>query len=175
MPLIRNGRFVENGWQTFGEDGDISEMAAIVPLKRYEQQGADLRARGGKLGVAIPNTAKAEALVELLRDVHLIAIPFPAFNDGRGFSLARRLRRLGFNGTLRAQGHLLPDQSAYAAACGFDEIEISDDLAARQPEAQWQTAYAAMTLGYQPGYPGPQNILMARHAARQHQQRPEAA
>ena len=57
--------------------------------------------------------------------------------DGRGFTLARHLRLIGFTGRLRAAGHVLADQYTMARRSGFDEIEISDDLAARQPEDQW--------------------------------------
>ena len=67
-----------------------------------------------------------------------IRIAFPSFADGRGFTLARRLRLLGFAGRLRAQGHVIADQYAMARRAGFDEVEISEDLAARQPEDQWQ-------------------------------------
>jgi uncharacterized protein (DUF934 family) len=67
----------------------------------------------------------------------LIRIAFPSFADGRGFTLAAQLRRLGFQGRLRAYGHVIADQYAMARRSGFDEVEISDDLAARQPEAQW--------------------------------------
>lgn len=66
-----------------------------------------------------------------------IRISFPAFSDGRGFTLAARARRMGFTGRLRAQGHVIADQYAMARRSGFDEVEISNDLAARQPQAQW--------------------------------------
>jgi uncharacterized protein (DUF934 family) len=68
----------------------------------------------------------------------MIRITFPVFSDGRGFTLARRLRVMGYSGRLRAQGQVIADQYAMARRCGFDEVEISDDLAARQPEDQWQ-------------------------------------
>jgi uncharacterized protein (DUF934 family) len=67
----------------------------------------------------------------------MIRVSFPAFSDGRGFTLARHLRGLGYAGRLRATGHIIADQYAMARRCGFDEVEIADDLAARQPEAQW--------------------------------------
>ncbi|MEO1538015.1 MAG: DUF934 domain-containing protein [Pseudomonadota bacterium] len=67
----------------------------------------------------------------------LIRIAFPSFADGRGFSLARTLRRMGFTGRLRATGHVLADQYAMARRCGFDEVEIDDAMAMRQPEDQW--------------------------------------
>ena len=66
-----------------------------------------------------------------------IRIDFPSFSDGRGFTLARLLRLKGFTGRLRAAGHVIADQYAMARRAGFDEVAISDDLAARQDEAQW--------------------------------------
>ncbi|WEF24125.1 DUF934 domain-containing protein [Paracoccus sp. S3-43] len=70
-------------------------------------------------------------------DRELIAIDFPSFTDGRGFSLARRLRELGFKGRLRASGRLIADQYAMARRVGFDEVEVAPDIAARQPQDQW--------------------------------------
>ncbi|MDI3334950.1 DUF934 domain-containing protein [Defluviimonas aestuarii] len=71
------------------------------------------------------------------QSVDLIRIAFPSSADGRGFTLARHLRARGYKGRLRAKGHVLADQYAMARRCGFDEVEISDDLAARQPAHQW--------------------------------------
>ncbi len=70
-------------------------------------------------------------------DVPLIRIDFPSFADGRGFTLAAELRRRGYRGRLRAKGHVIADQYAMARRSGFDEVEISADLAMRQPEDQW--------------------------------------
>jgi uncharacterized protein (DUF934 family) len=67
----------------------------------------------------------------------MIRVDFPSFADGRGFGIAVRLRQMGFTGRLRARGHVLADQYAMARRSGFDEVEISTDLAARQPEDQW--------------------------------------
>ena len=76
--------------------------------------------------------------VENLEALKIIRIAFPAFNDGRGFTIAHDLRLAGFTGRLRAQGHVLADQYAMARRAGFDEVEISAELAARQPEDQWK-------------------------------------
>ena len=67
----------------------------------------------------------------------LIRIPFASFADGRGFTLARRLRLAGYKGRLRAQGHVIADQYTMARRAGFDEVEIDETLAARQPQDQW--------------------------------------
>jgi uncharacterized protein (DUF934 family) len=78
------------------------------------------------------------ALAPHLPRLRLIRVRFPAFNDGRGFTHARRLRAMGYTGTLRASGHVLADQYAMARRSGFDSVEITTALAARQPEPQWQ-------------------------------------
>lgn len=67
----------------------------------------------------------------------MIRIDFPSFADGRGFTLARLLRLRGYTGRLRARGHVLADQYAMARRAGFDEVEIDDGLARRQPQDQW--------------------------------------
>jgi len=67
----------------------------------------------------------------------LIRVDFPSFADGRGFTIARRLRLMGFAGRLRARGHVIADQYAMARRAGFDEVEISEELAERQPASQW--------------------------------------
>jgi uncharacterized protein (DUF934 family) len=66
-----------------------------------------------------------------------IRVDFPSAADGRGFTIARLLRLRGYTGRLRARGHVIADQYAMARRSGFDEVEIPDDLAARQPEDQW--------------------------------------
>ncbi|MGB7316982.1 MAG: DUF934 domain-containing protein [Planktotalea sp.] len=67
----------------------------------------------------------------------LIRVDFPSFADGRGFTIARQLRLRGYKGRLRARGHVIADQYAMARRAGFDEVEIEDALAARQPESDW--------------------------------------
>jgi uncharacterized protein (DUF934 family) len=89
------------------------------------------------IAVDLPSTADARDLQSRLNAIPLIRVDFPAFNDGRGFTIARLLRAMGYTGRLRARGHVLADQYAMARRAGFDEVEISDTLAARQPEADW--------------------------------------
>lgn len=90
------------------------------------------------LSLDVPSDAEPEALAEQLAHLQMVRIAFPAFSDGRGFTLAKRLRLMGYNGRLRAYGHVIADQYTMARRSGFDEVEINDDLAARQPADQWQ-------------------------------------
>lgn len=82
-------------------------------------------------------------------DASLIAIRFPSSADGRGNSIARRLRLMGYEGRLRAVGHVLADQYPLALRCGFDEVEIPEDLAARMPQEQWLEAMGRVAMNYQ--------------------------
>ena len=89
------------------------------------------------LAADISSDTDPDDLRDDLHRLNMIRIDFPSFADGRGFTIARRLRLMGYSGRLRAKGHVLADQYAMARRSGFDEVEISDDLAARQPEPQW--------------------------------------
>jgi len=85
----------------------------------------------------VPSDTAPKSLEGFCKTAAVIRVDFPSFADGRGFTIARQLRRMGFTGRLRARGQLISDQYAMARRCGFDEVEIGDDLAARQPEADW--------------------------------------
>ena len=89
------------------------------------------------VAVDLASDASVADLAERLDAIDLIRVDFPSFADGRGFTLAAQLRRMGYPGRLRARGHVLADQYAMARRAGFDEVEIDDDLAERQPEEQW--------------------------------------
>ncbi|WP_170373572.1 DUF934 domain-containing protein [Ruegeria profundi] len=78
-----------------------------------------------------------DELVERLGNAQMVRVDFPSSADGRGFTIARVLRLKGYTGRLRAKGHVLADQYAMARRSGFDEVEIDDALASRQPEDQW--------------------------------------
>ena len=100
---------------------------------------APLAERTDEPGVDVPSDTDLAAMAALAAAAPaLIRVAFPSFSDGRGFTLARRLRQAGYAGRLRAAGHVLADQYAMARRSGFDEVEIADDLAKRQPEDQWR-------------------------------------
>ncbi len=91
----------------------------------------------GVIALDVPNDTDVAQLASLLPRITCIRVAFPRFSDGRGFSLARQLRELGYSGKLIASGHLISDQYRHARACGFDACEIDDAIAQRQPEHHW--------------------------------------
>ena len=98
------------------------------------------------LHVDIDVETDVKSLGKDLPRISVIRIPFDKFTDGRGFSLARQLRDLGFSGRIRACGHLVSDQFAFILQCGFDEVEIDAVMAERQPVAYWPVSYTHLTL-----------------------------
>jgi uncharacterized protein (DUF934 family) len=88
--------------------------------------------------VDLANTDDPETLVGRLDQLTQIRVAFPAFNDGRAFTIARQLRMLGYTGQLLAFGPVIADQYAMLRRVGFDGAEIPAELAARQPQEQWQ-------------------------------------
>lgn len=105
-----------------------AEPVASVPL-------TDVSAHQGAVDLA--HTDDPKELADWLDGLRLIRVAFPAFSDGRAFTIARRLRVMGFRGELRAVGPVIADQYAMARRVGFDSVEIPDELAARQPADQW--------------------------------------
>lgn len=97
--------------------------------------GPDLIA-GKSPDLDILSDSDPATLADQLPDLGMIRLTFTSFTDGRGFSIARHLRQLGFTGKLRARG-LLADQYAMARRSGFDEVEIDAAMAARQPQDDW--------------------------------------
>jgi len=97
----------------------------------------------------VPSGTDPAELGAAIGTAGMIRVEFPSFSDGRGFTIGRRLRLMGFRGRLRARGHVIADQYAMIRRVGFDEVEISDDLAARQPERQWLRRAGWRTNDYQ--------------------------
>lgn len=147
MPLLDR-----EGWKTDAyvrSETPIETAALLVPLAALDDALAS-RAGDQRIGIVISNDVAVETLLSVQDALDLIAIAFPQFKDGRGFSIARALRRQGYRGTLRASGPLVPDQFAFALECGFDEVEIGAEQAARQPIAQWLDALTFITDSYRP-------------------------
>ena len=64
-------------------------------------------------------------LAGALGGARVIAVNFPKFGDGRGYSIGRLLReRYGFQGELRAVGEVARDHLYAMAQCGFDAFEL---------------------------------------------------
>ncbi len=112
MPrLIKDGQIVEDDWQ-----GSLLNLEEL-------NDAADLE---GTVGLVLEADQPPSAIAAELSRLDLIAVNFPVFTDGRGFSTARELRELGFSGEIRATGHFIRDQLHYLQRCGFTSFEFAD-------------------------------------------------
>ncbi|MCY4259771.1 MAG: DUF934 domain-containing protein [Rhodobacteraceae bacterium] len=110
---------------------------------------AELQGVESPVFLEISNDQDPDILIPSFCWLSAISIRFPDFVDGRGFSLAARLRQLGYTGRLRATGSLIADQYRLARQSGFDEVAISRRLAARQTEHQWLAQMDRVAMSYQ--------------------------
>ena len=148
MQLLRNGAVVSDGWIDVSADGEVPTAGDVVlSASRLLADWPGLSERNGRLGVRLANTDRPEMFQALLPRLSLIVLPFPAFNDGRAYSIARKLREMGYAGELRATGNVLPDQMQFMLQVGFNSFEIGD----RFPIEMWSTASRQMSLAYQRG------------------------
>ncbi|MCB1380537.1 MAG: DUF934 domain-containing protein [Alphaproteobacteria bacterium] len=148
MPLLRNNAVVADSWFHAGLDDPLPvEDDVFVPFGRLLREFEALSKRNGRLGVVLTNVDKADSIAAFLPRLSAVILPFPAFNDGRAYSIARQLRDLGFRGEIRATGNVLPDQLQFMLQVGFDCFDIGE----RFPLALWQGAARQMSLAYQRG------------------------
>ena len=126
MALIKNRKVVCDTWRVLQADEPVPEQGdVIVPLPVWRERWQELSGRDGLTGVLLDS---ADDPADISAMPALIAVHFPAFTDGRGYSSARLLRqRYGFAGELRATGDILRDQLYELARCGFDSFLLRQD------------------------------------------------
>lgn len=125
--IIKNKTIVADDWNVLrlqenetAENVTVAAGKIIVPLKVWQAQRETLQQRGD-IGVWFASDERPEELKGDLEKFAVIAVDFPKFSDGRGYSIAYNLRaRLGYTGELRAIGDVLRDQLFYLQRVGFD-------------------------------------------------------
>lgn len=142
--------FRDDGWRHAESAGALEgNDGVILPLWVWKGLDPEIReANAARIGVLL---APAEAVTEIADDlpgIALVALAFPAFNDGRSFSKAELLRtRYGYEGPVRACGQVLIDQIPLMLRTGFDEFEVSNPTALRRLE---EGRVGGLPLHYQP-------------------------
>ena len=124
-------------WRYVGVPGDESpppvEGPIVVPLAVWQEKRDELAARAEPVGVWLKPDDDPAALAADLAHLALVAVHFPKFADGRGYSTAYLLRtRHGYKGELRAIGDVGRDQLFLLKRCGFTSFALAPH---RDPEA----------------------------------------
>jgi uncharacterized protein (DUF934 family) len=137
MPeIILRDVVVADDWQILrpapGEPAIVPDGRVIVPLAIWLDRQSALAARGD-VGVWLAGPDDPANLESSLPALSVVAVDFPKFTDGRGYSIAFLLRsRFGYRGELRAIGDVLPDQLFYMKRVGFDAFAVRADKDIRQ-------------------------------------------
>jgi len=129
--IIKNKAVIDDEWSVLHlsevdkpESMIIPAGKIIVPLKVWLAQRVSLSQRDN-VGVWFASHERAEELQCDVRKFQVIAVDFPKFSDGRGYSIAYHLRnRFGYRGELRAIGDVLRDQLFYMQRVGFDAFAV---------------------------------------------------
>ena len=122
--LTSDGGWIADDWSVARDPAVANDSdSALLPLSLYLT-----RSPSAALGVCLSPTDDPAALVPYLEAVPLIAIEFPVFNDGRGYSTAAVLRsRYGYRRDLRAIGDVLIDQLFFMRRVGFTSFLLRAD------------------------------------------------
>jgi uncharacterized protein (DUF934 family) len=163
MPVFKGDGFVSDDWRNLAQGDDLPPGGKVIlTLAQWQTRGGDVR-NDMPLGLLIEPGQDISAIAPDLARFALVAVDFPKFTDGRGYSLARQLRgHFGFAGELRATGEVLFDQLQLLARCGFDSFDINDRVAIRLLE---KGRRPSLGVFYQPGL-GPETPERTRPLAR---------
>ncbi|KAF0203183.1 MAG: hypothetical protein FD173_1833 [Gallionellaceae bacterium] len=160
--LIKNNALVADEWIVLrlkeGEAADSVTVPAgnvIVPLPVWNCQHEALQGRK-ELGLWLAGFERAEDIPDDVHRFPVIAVDFHKYTDGRGYTLAYRLRnQYGYRGELRAMGDILRDQLFYLKRVGFDTFAVRADTDIRDALkglSDFSLTYQASTDNAQPLY-----------------------
>jgi uncharacterized protein (DUF934 family) len=144
--IIRKRAIVSDDFTHVADDAEpAAGSQPIVTLARYVKHGGELHEKFPRLGVRVPSDKLPQDIPQVER-LALIAIEFPKFTDGRGYSVGKMLRdRHGFKGELRAVGWVLRDNLAYMERVGFDAFEVKPG----KPLESALQAFGELSVSYQ--------------------------
>jgi len=137
--LINDKGLLENPWTIIEDtDVDLSKENLMVPLALWLEKREELKGRDD-IAIWLAGDSDITA-IDNSEQFPVIGINFPAFADGRGYSLAHMLReRLGYKGDVRAIGDVLIDQLFFMKRCGFSSYLLKDGLDAEKAIGYFNT------------------------------------
>jgi len=112
MPLIKDGKLVEDGWVSVADDEDLpANEPVLISLDKWLQDRERLGKRNAPLGLRLKAGQSPDS----------IAADLDRFDVN-----ARALReRYAYAGQVRAVGNVLRDQYFFMRRVGFDAFEVA--------------------------------------------------
>ena len=158
MPLLlKDGTTASDDWQVIEQSHeDIALLPTgkiIVPVATWTAHNTALQQRGDT-GVWLNSDEAPELIANDIASLSIIAINFPVFADGRGYSYARLIReKYNFVGELRAIGDVLRDQVYFYKRCGFNSFAIRADHSAEQAASSLSDFSHSYQAAFEPNTP----------------------
>ncbi|MDG1820010.1 MAG: DUF934 domain-containing protein [Porticoccaceae bacterium] len=127
---LKDGQVIDNSYQLVSAESDTLPAGDILVAAAYWQANQQqLSEHSGNVGVWIDSHEEIEEFASTIAAAPVIAINFPKFVDGRGFSVARLLReRYGYIGEIRAIGNFIRDQLFMMQRCGFNAFQFESEI-----------------------------------------------
>ena len=164
MRIIRDRTIQTDDWRLSPELGGSADASAaaggrIVSLAHLREAVETLFDSGGEIGVLLKPEDDPAGIEPYLSRLALVAIEFPEFSEGRGYTQARLLRgRYRFSGEIRALGDISRDRLAFLERCGFNAFVLRSG---ESLEAAL-SAFAEISLRYQPAEDGVDTVWSLR-------------
>jgi uncharacterized protein (DUF934 family) len=132
--LIKNRTATLDTWKTLvivedetPENVELPAGDVIFPLAVWLARKAEIISCHKRIGLLIQSGERIEEVAGDLDYFVIVAVNFPKFVDGRGYSTAALLRqRYHYQGEIRAVGDVLHDQLFYMQRVGFDSYALKD-------------------------------------------------
>ena len=156
MQIIKDGIIINDDVQHLADAEAPTGSRFTVSFDRWKAERENLLAAGCGAGVRLSSVNALADIAGDLPRLDLVVVEFPAFADGRAFTLARLLReRYGYAGEIRARGDFIRDQLYFLVRVGVNafEPERGSDLEKLLPAlADFSVNYQAAADGKEPVY-----------------------
>ena len=130
MPkIIKDAAIIDDSWQMpeLETTSDLPEGQVLVSLEYWNANQEDISEVADRVGLVLEPTETPDQIEGDLKAIPVIAVNFPIFADGRGFSIGRLLReRYSYEGELRAVGSPIRDQLTYLSRVGFNAFQLAE-------------------------------------------------
>ncbi len=149
LTLHKNGAFTADPFRAWSEGDDPTAVRYThIPLPVFLENRDAVLGNPHPVGLLVSPGDRIEDAAADLGRFASIAISFPAFTDGRGYTTARLLtERYGYRGEIRAMGDVLADQIPLMRRCGINAFVVTNGPTRKALETG---SLASVDIFYQP-------------------------
>lgn len=154
--LVKDGQITDNNYQIIDSVDDLAEGKTPIVKASAWLEDASAFASFASIGILLAPGDEPALIADSLDSFSVIAVDFPKFADGRGYSTARELRETyKFEGEIRSVGDVLLDQLYYMKQVGFNAFAVREDIPlerALESFKDYQADYLGPTFNHNPWF-----------------------